>query len=106
MDYAILSQLHRIKERYDELTLEMGKPDVAANFEQLNALAKERADLSTLVELLGQLEAAQTEVEGSRTLLTEDDEEMRILAQAELTPVSIEKVNVPRIWSLVTCVKE
>jgi len=26
-------------------------------------------------------------------------------AQAELKPVSIEKVNVPRIWSLVTCVK-
>jgi len=28
------------------------------------------------------------------------------LAQAELKPVSIVKVNVPRIWSLVTCVKE
>ncbi len=28
------------------------------------------------------------------------------LAQAELDPVSIEKVNTPRIWSLVTCVKE
>jgi phosphatidylethanolamine/phosphatidyl-N-methylethanolamine N-methyltransferase len=28
------------------------------------------------------------------------------LAQAELRPVSIEKVNVPRIWSLVTCVKQ
>jgi phosphatidylethanolamine/phosphatidyl-N-methylethanolamine N-methyltransferase len=28
------------------------------------------------------------------------------LAQAELQPVSIEKVNVPKIWSLVTCVKE
>src|SRR6478735_2014601 len=27
------------------------------------------------------------------------------LAQAELEPVSIEKVNWPRIWSLVTCVK-
>jgi phosphatidylethanolamine/phosphatidyl-N-methylethanolamine N-methyltransferase len=27
------------------------------------------------------------------------------LAQAELKPVSIEKVNIPRIWSLVTCVK-
>ncbi len=27
------------------------------------------------------------------------------LAQAELQPVSIEKVNVPRIWSLVTCRK-
>jgi phosphatidylethanolamine/phosphatidyl-N-methylethanolamine N-methyltransferase len=28
------------------------------------------------------------------------------LAQANLRPVSIEKVNFPRIWSLVTCVKE
>ena len=28
------------------------------------------------------------------------------LAQADLKPVSIERVNVPRIWSLVTCVKE
>jgi phosphatidylethanolamine/phosphatidyl-N-methylethanolamine N-methyltransferase len=28
------------------------------------------------------------------------------LAQAGMQPVSIEKVNVPRIWSLVTCIKE
>src|SRR5471032_2127461 len=28
------------------------------------------------------------------------------LVQANLQPVSIEKVNIPRIWSLVTCVKE
>ncbi|MPY86424.1 MAG: methyltransferase domain-containing protein [Luteitalea sp.] len=28
------------------------------------------------------------------------------LAQAELKPTSIEKVNIPRIWSLVTCVEE
>jgi phosphatidylethanolamine/phosphatidyl-N-methylethanolamine N-methyltransferase len=27
------------------------------------------------------------------------------LAQADLRPISIEKVNVPRIWSLVTCAK-
>lgn len=28
------------------------------------------------------------------------------LAQAELHPISIEKVNIPRLWSLVTCVKD
>jgi phosphatidylethanolamine/phosphatidyl-N-methylethanolamine N-methyltransferase len=28
------------------------------------------------------------------------------LAQAELKPISIEKVNVPKIWSLVTCAKD
>jgi phosphatidylethanolamine/phosphatidyl-N-methylethanolamine N-methyltransferase len=27
------------------------------------------------------------------------------LAQTELAPISIEKVNIPKIWSLVTCVK-
>ena len=28
------------------------------------------------------------------------------LTQAELKPVSIEKVNIPPIWSLVTCIKD
>jgi phosphatidylethanolamine/phosphatidyl-N-methylethanolamine N-methyltransferase len=28
------------------------------------------------------------------------------LAQTELKPISIEKVNVPKIWSLITCVKD
>ena len=28
------------------------------------------------------------------------------LAQAGLKPVSIEKINIPRIWSLVTCIKD
>jgi phosphatidylethanolamine/phosphatidyl-N-methylethanolamine N-methyltransferase len=28
------------------------------------------------------------------------------LAQAELHPISIEKVNIPRIWSLVTCARQ
>jgi hypothetical protein len=28
------------------------------------------------------------------------------VAQARLKPLSIEKVNVPRIWSLVTCTKD
>jgi phosphatidylethanolamine/phosphatidyl-N-methylethanolamine N-methyltransferase len=28
------------------------------------------------------------------------------LAQADLQPVSVEKVNIPRLWSLVTCVKD
>ena len=27
------------------------------------------------------------------------------LEQAELEPLTIEKVNIPRIWSLVTCTK-
>ena len=28
------------------------------------------------------------------------------LTQTDLDPVSIEKVNIPRIWSLITCIKD
>jgi len=28
------------------------------------------------------------------------------LAQIDIKPFSIEKVNVPRIWSLITCIKD
>src|SRR5262249_48554115 len=41
-----------------------------------------------------------------RTGSTADLDLPAFLAQAELTPISIEKVNVPRIWSLVTCAKD
>ena len=35
-----------------------------------------------------------------------DLDQSAFLAQADLQPISIEKVNVPRIWSLITCVKK
>ena len=41
-----------------------------------------------------------------RYLLSQGRKLPAFLAQAELKPQSIQKVNVPRIWSLVTCVKE
>ena len=39
MDEAILAQLQRITQRYDELTDEMGRPDVATDYERTNQLA-------------------------------------------------------------------
>ncbi len=84
MDEAILTQLRRIRERYRELTDEMGRPEVAADFEQMNRLAKERADLAGIVELLDAYEAAESAGNDARQMLAEDDEEMRTLAQSEL----------------------
>ena len=84
MDEAILTQLRRIRERYRELTDEMGRPEVAADFEQMNRLAKERADLAHVVELLDAYETAETAAGDARQMLSEDDDEMRTLAQPEL----------------------
>src|SRR6185312_2305323 len=85
MDQAILEQLQRLRARYHQLTDEMGDPTVAADFERMNQLAKERSDLTTLVGLLDGYEAAEAAAAGARALLNEDDAEMRELAESELS---------------------
>ena len=84
MDEAIISQLQRVRARFDELTAEMGRPEVASDFERSTALAKERAELSTLVELFTEYESLVEAASSARSLLGEEDPEMRELAEAEL----------------------
>ena len=83
MEDAILNRLTRIRERHAELTDEMGTPEAASDYERTNALAKERSEIEPLVNLLADYEAAKAETESARALLSEDDEEMRTLAEAE-----------------------
>ena len=84
MDDVLLEQLRRVRQRYDDLTNEMGTPDVASDFERMNQLAKERAEVSTLVGLLDRYEAAEQTASEARGMLTEDDAEMRAMAESEL----------------------
>lgn len=84
MDETVLAQLERVTARYEELTDEMGRPEVAADFELVSRLAKERSEIEPLVEVFRQYRAAQSMAEGAKALLTESDPEMKALAQAEL----------------------
>ena len=84
MDDAILAQLERVRQRHEELTDDMGRPEVAADFERLNTIAKERSDLSGMVELLDRYLAAKGAGDSARELLADGDDEMRALAEQEL----------------------
>ncbi|GMV85858.1 MAG: peptide chain release factor 1 [Dehalococcoidia bacterium] len=84
MDDNILSRLQRIRERYDELTNDMARPEVAADFEQLNKLARERAELERVVELFREFEAASGAAAEARALMGDSDTEMKALAETEL----------------------
>lgn len=84
MDDSVLAQLERVTARFDELTAEMGRPEVAADFELVSRLAKERAELEPLVDTFRQYREAAKAAEDARALLGEGDPEMRELAQAEL----------------------
>ena len=84
MDEAVRQRLNEIRVRFDAITEEMGQPEVAADYDQVAKLARERSEIAPVVELL----TAYTEAESARTdaqeLLDEGDEEMRELAEAEL----------------------
>lgn len=84
MDENILSRLQRIRERYDELTNDMGRPEVAADFERLNKLARERSELEKVVELFREYEGLAQSAAEAREMLAESDPEMRALAETEL----------------------
>jgi peptide chain release factor 1 len=84
MDESIRAQLERVNARYDELTAAMGRPEVAADFEQVTALAKERAEIEPIVEVFREYRAADQAAADARALLQEPDAEMKELAAAEL----------------------
>ena len=96
MNEHILSQLQRIRQRYDDLTTEMGRQEVAADFERSNVLAKERAEISSVVDLFGTYESAASAADGARALLGEDDEEMRAMAATELEEAETRMADVER----------
>ncbi len=83
MDDAIVAQLERVRARYNEITDEMGRPDVATNFERVGELARERAEIAPIVALFEQYERAVSDLTSARELLSGNDEEIRALAEAE-----------------------
>ncbi len=84
MDDQIVAQLERIKNRSDELTAEMSRPEIATDFEAATVLAKERAEISRIVGLFEEYQALTKSVADARALLTEDDAELRAMAEVEL----------------------
>jgi peptide chain release factor 1 len=84
MDSAILAQLQRIRERYNDLTEEMSRPDVASDFEHSTRLVRERSDLEDVVQLFDAHEAAEKTAQEAQAMLAEGDAEMKELAESEL----------------------
>lgn len=96
MEQAVLERLRSIRARYQELTDEMAQPDVAADYERMTVLAKERSELADVVSLFEEYEDAEASLRDARALLVDSDEEMRELAQAEFQDAEQRMVEVDR----------
>lgn len=78
----MLEKLESIAKRYQELADLMSQPEVALDYERLQALARERASIEDIVAQYKEYEAAVKSIEETKPML--DDEEMAPLVRAEL----------------------
>ena len=80
----MLDKLAQVEARFDELTAQMARPDVASDYTQIAELARERAELEPLVNQYRTYKDVLTQIDDARALLQDDDAGMVELAQAEL----------------------
>ena len=84
MDEAVRQKLNEIRIRFDAVTEEMGQPEVAADYDKASKLARERAEIAPIVQLLEDFTKAEAASADAQELLNDGDADMRELAEAEL----------------------
>ena len=67
-------KLEAVEKRFDEITAELGKPEVVSDPARIRSLAKVRSELEPVVEQYRQLKTTKSQLEETRDMLAEADE--------------------------------
>jgi len=82
---TLFDKLGPVIQRYHEIEESMGDPEIAANFERVHELARERASLETLVKIAATYKELVGEIEDLESLVKETSEpELIEMAKEEL----------------------
>jgi peptide chain release factor 1 len=81
---GMFQRLDQVENRYQELEEFLADPKILASPKELQKLARERSELTPLVEAYRSYKKVNEEIRDSQGLLQESDEEMKELAKAEL----------------------
>jgi len=82
-------KLEGIERRYEELAQEMARPEVAADFQRLQTLAKEHATLESIVSLYREYKRVDAALTEARSLADESsDPELAALARDEVAQLA------------------
>jgi len=90
----LLEKLQTIKERYEKLTELMVAPDVLSAPKEYQKYSKEQSDLQPLVEKIHEYIKLLSDMEGAEEMLKGSDNDMKELAQAELTGLKEKKPKI------------
>jgi peptide chain release factor 1 len=80
----VLSKLEELSRRYGELDIELSKPEVVSDPEQLRRFSKERAELDDIMKAYHDLTDVMREIEELEGIIEEDDPELAELAREDL----------------------
>lgn len=91
----MFEKLKSIEERFESIEAEMARPEVASDYQRLQALAKERASIEDVVSLYRELRAIEARIEEARSILhDESDPDLTRLAKEELDALEPERERV------------
>jgi peptide chain release factor 1 len=97
----MIERVERMVQRFDEITAQMADPDVLADPQALQELARERAELEDVVERYRAYEALQKQIDEAKELAeTEDDPALKELAHDEIRTLQ------PKVDALMTELRE
>jgi peptide chain release factor 1 len=84
MKDSVVSKLTSLVERFEEVQALLSAPEVITDQDRFRALSKEYSQLEGVVKSFNQYQAAQQDLQSAQEMLTEDDLDMREMAQEEI----------------------
>jgi peptide chain release factor 1 len=84
MKASLRSKLQHLSERLEEINYLLSDPEVIADQNRFRGLSQEHAQLGPIVSCYNDYENTITAIEDARTMLEEDDPDLREMAQEEL----------------------
>jgi peptide chain release factor 1 len=101
------TKLAALEQRYEQITAELGKPEVASDPTVYRKNAKARSELEPLVDKYRKLKSVLNELSDAREMVSEgEDQELRALAQEELERLEGEKARLTQELKLLLLPKD
>ena len=89
----MIDRLEQMEQRYDELSAQMGLPEVITDHEKYQKAGRALRELQAPVEKFRELKQVRQGLEDARAMLAESDADMRAMAQEEIAALEPREVE-------------
>ena len=103
----VLEKLEKISRRYEELDVELAKPEVLSDPEQLRKVGKERADLDDIMKAYRDLTDVMQEIKELEEIISDDDDEELVgMAREDLPSLKERQAEIEKDLNLLLLPKD